>query len=346
MGAALLSILLIGASTSPTANSVAVAPPGMRLIPAGEFEMGSREEYAWPEERPAHRVRLSQAFYLDQTEVTNSQFERFVRATGYKTVAERPVRLEDIMKQVPPGTAPPPKEALLPGSLVFVMPSAAVNLRDASQWWRWTIGANWRAPEGPASNIEGKGNHPSVHLAWEDAGAYCSWAGKRLPTEAEWERAARGGVEGLPYVWGSEKPNESASPARWFANIWQGKFPNRNDRLDGFAGTAPVKSFQPNPYGLFDMAGNVWEWTADWYDPKAYSRRSGPIIVDPSGPAAASDARQLRTQRGGSFLCHDSYCSRYRPGARIGAAADSGTSHAGVRCAKSAGSLKAATTAS
>lgn len=333
---ALLSLVGFATVVTDVAESAPRAPTGMSLIPGGDFMMGSKEEYAWPEERPAHQVRLSRPFFLDQTEVTNSQFERFVRATAYKTVAERPVPLADIMKQVAPGTAAPPKEALQPGSQVFVMPPAGANLRDSAQWWRWTIGAHWRAPEGPGSNIAGKGEHPAVHLAWEDAHAYCGWAGKRLPTEAEWERAARGGVDGLPYVWGSEKPNESASPARWFANIWQGRFPVRNDRLDGFAGTAPVKRYLPNPYGLYDMAGNVWEWTADWFEPHAYARRSGPVAIDPTGPATTNDTSQRKTQRGGSFLCHDSYCSRYRPGARIGAAADSGTSHAGVRCAKSA----------
>jgi formylglycine-generating enzyme len=311
------------------------APNGMRFIPAGEFQMGSLEPQAWPDELPAHRVSLTRPYWLDATEVTNAQFKRFVLATGYKTVAERPINLVDLMRQVPPGTAAPAKEMLLPGSLVFEMPGGEVNLRDISQWWHWTVGANWRAPEGPKSSLKGRDNHPVVHLAWDDARAYCQWANKRLPTEAEWERAARGGIDGLPYVWGSEKPQDANPKSAWFANIWQGVFPSRNTATDGHERTAPVGRFKPNPYGLFDMAGNVWEWTADWYDPHAYNARAGRSVVDPTGPSAPFGREHRRVQRGGSFLCHDSYCSRYRPGARQGAAADSGSSHAGARCAKS-----------
>jgi formylglycine-generating enzyme required for sulfatase activity len=266
--------------------------------------------------------------------VTNAQFQRFVKATGYKTLAERPVVLSDIMAQLPPGARPPPTNALQPGSMVFVTPSGPVNLRDLSQWWKWTIGANWRAPEGPHSSLKGREQHPVVHLAWEDAHAFCAWAGKRLPTEAEWERAARGGVDGLTYVWGSEKPNDTTRSG-WFANIWQGVFPQTNTAADGFVRTAPVRSFRPNPYGLYDMAGNVWEWTADAYDPDAYQARADQTVVDPTGPTKSIGRATKRVQRGGSFLCHDSYCTRYRPSARQGAAADSSTSHAGVRCAKS-----------
>ena len=332
LGCTLLSTSLAAAAAPSAAPK---APPGMRLIPSGEFRMGSDEEFAWPEERPAHRVRLTRPYLLDETEVTNAQFVRFARASAYKTVAERNVRLEDIMKQVPPGTPAPTPAQLAPGSLVFVMPAGPVDLRDMSRWWHWTPGAYWRAPEGPGSSIDGRMNHPVVHLAWEDAAAYCKWAGKRLPTEAEWERAARGGADSLPYVWGSDKPNDAAPRERWLANIWQGVFPTRNDAKDGFARTAPARSYKPNLYGLYDMAGNVWEWAADWYDSRSHARRAAHGAVDPHGPDAPLDAGQLRTQKGGSFLCHDSYCSRYRPGARQGAAADSGTSHAGVRCAKS-----------
>ena len=338
LGALLLGSVVPLASTAaaPVHNATPTlkAPTGMRLIPAGEFQMGSTEDRAWAEEQPAHRVRLTRPYWLDETEVTNAQFERFTRATGYKTVAERPIQLKDLMAQLPAGTAAPPPDLLRAGSTVFVMPTGEVNLRDLSQWWRWTPGASWRAPEGPRSSLAGRAQHPVVHLAWEDAAAFCRWAGKRLPTEAEWERAARGGVNGLPYVWGSDKPNDAARSG-WWANIWQGRFPTRNDATDGFERTAPVRSFKPNPYGLYDMAGNVWEWTADWYDPHAYAARAGQQVVqDPNGPATAMDRQQQRVQRGGSFLCHDSYCTRYRPGARQGAAADSGTSHAGVRCAQ------------
>jgi formylglycine-generating enzyme len=326
-------VLACAALALPT-QAAPVVPAGMSLIPAGEFEMGSAVDRAWAEEQPAHQVRLSRPYLMDQTEVTNAQFERFVKATGYTTLAERPIELSSILAQLPPGSRPPPADALKPGSLVFMTPSGDVNLRDLSQWWKWTTGASWRAPEGPKSTLKGREQHPVVHLAWEDARAYCQWAGKRLPTEAEWERAARGGVNGLPYVWGSDKPNDAARSG-WFANIWQGVFPKRNTATDGYERTAPVRSFKPNPYGLFDMAGNVWEWTADWYDPQAYLARAGQLVVDPLGPGKALGRLAQRVQRGGSYLCHESYCTRYRPGARQGTAADSSSSHAGVRCAKS-----------
>jgi formylglycine-generating enzyme len=333
-----LALAIVSLSSLTLARATEAASgrhPGMSLVPAGEFEMGSTVERAWADEQPAHRVRISRAYWMDQTEATNAQFQRFTQATGYKTVAERPVNLQALMAQLPTGTPPPPAHALQPGSLVFVAPVGEVNLRDLSQWWKWTPGASWRAPEGPRSSLQGREQHPVVHLAWEDARAYCLWAGKRLPTEAEWERAARGGVDGLPYVWGSEKPSDTAT-TRWFANIWQGRFPTHNTATDGFERTAPVRSFKPNPYGLHDMAGNVWEWTADGYDANAYAARAGQQVVDPTGPAQALEREQRRVQRGGSFLRHDSYCTRYRPGARQGAAADSGSSHAGVRCAKAA----------
>lgn len=319
----------------PSDASAADLPPGMRLIPAGQFVMGSDDAIAWAEEKPAHKVVLKRPFLIDEAEVSNAQFERFVKATGYRTVAERPIRLADIMAQVPKGTAPPPKELLQPGSLVFSLPSGPVDMHDLSQWWHWTPGAQWRAPEGPTSTIKQRADHPVVHMAYEDAAQFCAWAGKRLPTEAEWERAARGGVDGQAYVWGSEKPNDEASRGSWFANIWQGTFPKKNTAVDGFMFTAPAKQYQANAYGLYDMAGNVWEWVADWYDPKAYAGTAGKLTVDPQGPQAALDSQKRRVQRGGSFLCHESYCTRYRSSARQGAAGDSGTSHAGMRCAKS-----------
>jgi formylglycine-generating enzyme len=331
----LQTLMSLGVLSAVASQAAPTAPAGMSLIPAGVFEMGSTVERAWADEQPAHKVRLSRSFWLDQTEVTNAQFQRFVKTTAYKTVAERPVNLKDIMAQMPAGTRLPPASALQPGSLVFVTPVGEVDLRDLSQWWQWTTGASWLAPEGPKSSLAGREQHPVVHLAWEDAQAYCHWAGKRLPTEAEWERAARGGVDGLPYVWGSDKPDDAARSG-WFANIWQGRFPTRNTATDGFERTAPARSFKPNPYGLYDMAGNVWEWTADWYDPDAYQARAGQTVVDPTGPAKALGRDARRVQRGGSFLCHDSYCTRYRPGARQGSAADSGSSHAGARCAMSA----------
>lgn len=312
-------------------SDAAVAiPAGMRLIPGGEFTMGSNDEIVWPEERPAHKVRIA-AFLLDETEVTNAQFTAFVTATQHLTQAERKPDLSAL--KVPPGMQVPP-ELFEPGGMVFKTPSGPVDLRDLSQWWAWVPGAQWRHPRGPGSNLDGLGEHPVVQIAWDDAKAFCSWAGKRLPTEAEWERAARGGQENLPYVWGDGKPNERSV----LANLWQGRFPERNTASDGFETTAPVRSFQPNGYGLYDMAGNVWEWNADWYDRRAYARRSTTDVTDnPTGPAQPMDPEARRAQRGGSFLCHDSYCSRYRPSARQGAPNDIGTSHSGFRCAKSVG---------
>jgi formylglycine-generating enzyme required for sulfatase activity len=307
-------------------------PPGMVWISGGEFVMGTDSDLGRPEEKPAHRVRVG-GFWMDETEVTNEQFATFVDATGYKTTAERAPTAEEILKLSPPGTPPPPPEALVPGSLVFQRTPAAVDTRDLSQWWKWTPGADWRHPEGPGSSLAGRERHPVVHVSWEDASAYATWAGKRLPTEAEWECAARGGLEDKPYVWG-DAPFSEAKPQ---ANLWQGEFPARNSAKDGFERTAPVKSFPPNPFGLYDLSGNVWEWCADWYDGRAYAGKSG-VEVDPRGPAQATGSafQARRSQRGGSFLCHDSYCSRYRPTARHGGAPDTGMSHLGFRCVKDA----------
>jgi formylglycine-generating enzyme required for sulfatase activity len=294
--------------------------------------MGTDSELAWPDEKPAHRVRLD-GFWIDVHEVTNDQFRAFVKATGYVTTAEKEPKLQDVMAQLPLGSPPPPRENLVPGSLVFTPPAGRVNPDDVSQWWAWTPGASWRHPEGPGSSIEGKDEHPVVHASWDDAVAYARWAGKRLPTEAEWEFAARGGLEGRPYVWGSERPSDT----RVHANIWQGEFPHQNSVKDGFARTAPVKSFLPNGYGLHDMAGNVWEWCADWYQRDLYRDRSGRgLVVNPVGPERSDDPTRpfmpMRVQRGGSFLCSDSYCSRYRPSARHGCSPDTGMSHVGFRC--------------
>jgi sulfatase modifying factor 1 len=314
------------------------APPGMVWIPGGQFSMGTDSPSAWPDERPAHPVSV-QGFWMDETEVTNAQFAQFVEATGYVTVAEKAPTAAEIMRQVPPGTPPPDEADLVAGSLVFSPPNEPVDLHDYSQWWRWTPGADWRHPEGPTSDLENRENHPVVHVAWEDAAAYAAWARKRLPSEAEWEFAARGGLQGMPYIWGNEPPGDERLPA----NIWQGKFPYLNTKADGFAGTAPVRSFPPNGYGLFDMAGNVWEWCADWYDRGLYlkrrSKNSSEPVADPQGPPETDDPQrpfaELRVQRGGSFLCNDSYCSRYRPSARQGGSPDTGMSHVGFRCVRS-----------
>jgi formylglycine-generating enzyme required for sulfatase activity len=307
----------------------------MVWIPGGEFTMGTDSELGWPDERPAHRVRVD-GFFMDETDVTNAQFREFVEATGYVTTAEKPPDEEEIMRQVPPGTPRPPKEKLVPGSLVFTPTSGPVGLQDFSQWWRWTPGADWKHPEGPDSDIDGKDDHPVVHVSWDDAVAYAKWAGKRLPTEAEWEFAARGGLDNKPYVWGDDPPADTNIRA----NIWQGHFPYENTAKDGYLRTSPVKAFPPNGYGLYDMSGNVWQWCSDWYDRELYRKRAGKgVTANPKGPDRSLDPQRpfmpQRVQRGGSFLCHDSYCSRYRPSARHGCSYDSGMSHVGFRCVKS-----------
>jgi sulfatase modifying factor 1 len=311
------------------------APAGMVWVPGGEFKMGTDADLGRPEERPAHRVKVD-GFYADATEVTNAEFRAFVEATGYVTTAERPVDAAAVLRQLPPGTPPPPPEKLAPGSLVFTPPAGPVGLKDFSRWWRWTPGACWRHPEGPGSGTDGRDDHPVVHVSWDDAVAYAAWAGKRLPTEAEWEFAARGGLTEKPYGWGDEAPTDTAV----HANIWQGEFPHRNTAADGFERTAPVRSFRPNGYGLYDTAGNVWEWCADWYDPEFYrTRPARQVALNPAGPERGFDpARPYtpgRSQRGGSFLCNDSYCTRYRPSARHGCSPDTGMSHVGFRCVKS-----------
>jgi formylglycine-generating enzyme required for sulfatase activity len=311
------------------------APPGMVWIPGGDFTMGTDSSLGWAEEKPAHRVRVD-GFWMDQTDVTNAQFLRFVKATGYVTTAEKPPDVEEIMRQSRPGAPRPPKEMLVPGALVFQPTKGPVDTRDFSQWWHWTPGADWRHPEGPASSIDGREDHPVVQVSWFDAVAYAKWAGKRLPTEAEWEFAARGGLDNKAYVWGDDKPTDTNIRA----NIWQGQFPCKNTALDGYEGTSPVKAFAPNGFGLYDMSGNVWQWCSDWYQVDLHRQRAGQgVVINPKGPDKSFDPRQpyspLRVQKGGSFLCNDSYCTRYRPSARHGCTPDTGMSHMGFRCVKS-----------
>lgn len=328
--------------------ALAIATPTfageMVNIPGGEFTMGSNATYALPNERPAHRVKVS-PFLMDKFPVTNADFEKFVAATGYKTVAERKVDWEEIKKQVPPGTPKPPDEMLLPGSLVFRPTSGPVDLQDMANWWVWTTGANWRQPEGPGSDLKGREDHPVVQVAWEDAVAYAEWAGKRLPTEAEWEFAARGGLEDKRYAWGDEEFPDG----KFHANRWTGDFPYKNTAEDGFAGTSPVGSFAPNGYGLYDMGGNVWNWCSDVYHGASHAERAGTVCCDPKGPEASAPERPLqgdpspasgpgalrRVTKGGSFLCSPSYCESYRPSARRGITPDTGSSHVGFRCARS-----------
>ena len=312
-------------------------PPGMRWIPAGEFVMGNYWTTRGREnEAPAHKVRL-EGFWLDEHEVTNAEFQRFVDATHYVTTAERAPSWEEMKKQLPPGTLAPDPKLMVPGSMVFKEPKKTVGLDDVSQWWNWVPGACWNHPEGPSSTIADRANHPVVQVSWDDAVAYARWAGKRLPTEAEWEYAARGGLSDKPFPWGDQPPTDSG-PAR--ANIWQGEFPERNTRQDGYDRTAPVKSFPPNGYGLYDMAGNVWEWCSDWYRADAYEAAARTsVTLNPAGPIDSLDPAEpyapKRITRGGSFLCHVSYCESYRTTARRGTTPDTGMSHIGFRCALS-----------
>jgi formylglycine-generating enzyme required for sulfatase activity len=309
------------------------APPeGMVFIPAGEFEMGTAGETPNRNEQPAHRVYVD-GFFMDETEVTNEQFRRFVEATQYVTTAEKAPSWEELRKSLPPGTPRPADEKLVPGSLVFTPPAKAVGTANPGLWWTWTPAANWKHPEGPGSDLTARADHPVVHVSWYDATAYAKWAGKRLPTEAEWERAARGGQLRQRFTWGNTPPADSAR----LANIWQGTFPHLNQRLDGWERTAPVRSYPPNGFGLYDMAGNVWEWCGDWYRPDEYLQRNDArLTLNPTGPTNSWSPNepfaQLRVTRGGSFLCHISYCESYRPAARRGTAPDTGMSHIGFRC--------------
>ena len=333
--AAILSVVLV---TTGAGNGQTAQPTGMIKIKGGTFLMGStdEDELAHNVEKPPHQVTVS-PFWMDETEVTNSQFAAFVKATGYVTWAEKDIDWEEMKKQVPPGTPKPPAHVLKAGSMVFTPPQGPVPLNNIQGWWSWVTGANWRHPEGPDSNLDGRESHPVVHISWEDANAYAKWAQKRLPTEAEWEFAARGGLKSKPFTWG-EAPFSEQSPQ---ANIWQGDFPYSNTEADGFTRTAPVKTYPPNAFGLYDMSGNVWEWCSDWWRVDLYRHRSGSKkeVVDPAGPPNYFDPRfpheKQRVTRGGSFLCHDCYCAAYRPAGRRGTAFDTGMSHIGFRCAKS-----------
>jgi formylglycine-generating enzyme len=308
-------------SSQRVAQTEPMSTNGMVWIPGGSFWMGS--EVGQADEKPVHELAID-GFWIDENEVTNEQFEKFVRATGYITVAERKPDPREY-----PGVPP---EKLVPGSVVFTPRSDITSLEDHFQWWEYVRGANWRHPEGPDSTIAGREKHPVVHVCWYDAQAYCQWAGKRLPTEAEWEFASRGGLARQPYVWGQEQ----VPAGKWQANIWQGQFPNENTQADGFRGTAAVKSYAPNGYGLYDMAGNVWEWCGDWYLPDYYANSSR---KNPPGPDESFDPNEpgvaKRVQRGGSYLCSDLYCMGYRPSARMKASPDTGLSHTGFRCVRS-----------
>ncbi|MBI1316630.1 SUMF1/EgtB/PvdO family nonheme iron enzyme [bacterium] len=333
-----------GPSSGDSVESKAAATPeaarapfdsSMVLIEGGWFVMGSEEDFAEEHEGPAVRIEVS-SFYIDPTEVTNAQFARFVEATGYVTLAERPIDWETLKNELPEGAPRPADSLLVPGALVFTPPAQAVPLDGISGWWRWVPGTHWKAPEGPGSTWKGREDHPVVHIAYEDALAYAQWAGKRLPTEAEWEYASRGAAGNARYSWGDEITPEG----RYLANYFQGDFPHRNTAADGFERTAPVRSFPPNERGLYDMIGNVWEWTSDFYRPDTKTLYAdGSHCHNPKGPSASFDpndpyASEKRVIKGGSFLCSEQYCSNYRPTSRMASSFDSGQSHLGFRCVR------------
>ena len=318
---------------------------GMVKISGGVFDMGgdkpsgfeSMPKTALPQgdELPKHKVQVSD-FWMDEHEVTNAQFKAFIDATGYVTTAEKPIDWEELKKQVPPGTPKPSDDDLLPASLVFNYADKNASKDNFGNWWSFVKGASWRHPKGPGSNIEGLDNHPVVQVSWYDAVAYAKWAGKRLPTEAEYEYAMRGGLENKMYPWGNDKTNESVH----YANKLQGEFPYYNTKEDGFEFSAPVKSFEPNAYGLYDIAGNVWEWTSDWYSAKYYYELSqaNSVALNPQGPDESFEVynnfAKSKSIRGGSFLCHDDWCSGYRNARRMRNTPDTSMEHVGFRCVR------------
>ncbi len=304
------------------------APEGMAWIPGGTFWMGC-DDCDMPDAEPVHLVSLD-GYWMDKTPVTNAEFEKFVQATGYVTIAEHTPKAEDY-----PGAKP---EMLVAGSIIFNPPSHEVPLDNAYVWWKYQKGANWRHPQGPKSDIKGRENHPVVHIAWLDAVEYAKWAGKRLPTEAEFEFGARGGLDRNKFAWGNElKPG-----GKWVANIWQGKFPNADSGEDGYKSvTSPVTAFPPNDFGLYDVGGNIWQWCADWYRPDYFEKTaSSTAVKNPQGPSDSYDPQEpgipKRVQKSGSLMCSDQYCARYHVGSRGKGAIDSGASHIGFRCVKSA----------
>lgn len=306
-------------------------PPGMRWIPGGVYMMGTdTDPQLRSDETPAHQVEVS-GFWIDTTEVTNAMFSAFVAATGYKTTAEKPIDWEELKKQLPPDFPKPDDAMLQPASMVFTMTDRPVDLNDYLNWWTFVPGADWKHPQGPGSDIQDKMQHPVVQVSWDDAVAYCKWAGKRLPTEAEWEFAARGGKPSAIYPWGID------TALFKYTNSWTGAFPYYNSEQDGYMRTAPVGSYAPNGFGLYDMAGNVWEWCLDYYHATYYTdcAKQG-LMVNPAGPASSFDPNQpyniVYVKRGGSFLCNESYCSSYRITARMATSYDTGQDHSGFRC--------------
>ncbi|GLB51280.1 hypothetical protein NBRC110019_03190 [Neptunitalea chrysea] len=303
----------------------------MIKIEGGVFLMGASDAKGRPNEYPRHTVKIS-SFYMDTTEVTNAQFTKFVEETGYVTTAERTIDWKVIKAQLPKGTPKPEDSLLLPSSLVFKSTNGPVSLNTPERWWKWTNGANWRHPQGPDSSIEGKENYPVVQVSWDDANAYANWAGKRLPTEAEWEYAARGNLEDAIYPWGNEEPYDGTPKA----NTWDGKFPYDNTKFDGYTTLAPTAYYTPNNFGLYDMAGNVWEWCSDNYRSDYYLTIKDSLQINPKGPQISFDSRQrnaiLKVTRGGSFMCNEVYCSGYRVSSRMMSSSDTGLENTGFRC--------------
>ena len=320
--------------TNEVKKSLNTNPPeGMVWVETKTFLKGAKSSdlFAMPREKPAHLVTVD-GFFIDATEVTNRQFEKFVEATNYITVAERKIDWEEMKKELPPNTPKPHDSILQPGSLVFNKNiDAVVTMNTYFQWWIWKIGANWRHPSGPNSTIEGKDNYPVVHIAYEDALAYCKWANRSLPTEAQWESAAQGTNENMIFTWGNDFKMLNSN-----ANTWQGVFPTKNDSKDGFEYSSPVKSYPPNSIGIYDMTGNVWELTSDLFNPNYYNQLdlTKPVINPTGAEKSLSPSNPFQKEyiiKGGSYLCHESYCASFRISARMGTSYDSGSDHVGFR---------------
>tara|TARA_B100000768_G_C11283723_1_gene380458 strand:+ start:746 stop:1810 length:1065 start_codon:yes stop_codon:yes gene_type:complete len=322
-------------------KSAVIAPEGMVWVETKTFLKGAKEgdQYAMKREKPAHEVKVD-GFFIDQTEVTNKQFRKFVDETRYITLAEKPIDWNVMKKDLPPNTPKPHDSILQPGSLVFNKNvNAVINMNNYIQWWTWKVGASWKHPYGPKSSIEGKDDYPVVHIALEDALAYCKWANRSLPTEAQWESAAQGTNESTIFTWGNdaEKLNRNA-------NTWQGQFPIKNEAKDGFSFIAPVKSFSPNSIGLYDMLGNVWELTSDFFNVNYYNNidTSSPLVNPTGAKTSYSPSNPYQSElviKGGSFLCHASYCASFRISARMGTSFDSASDHTGFRTVARPGML-------
>ena len=330
----LILISFLFTSCNRLEKEISFPPPnGMVWVEGKSYTKGAKidDQYSMMREKPSHDVYVD-GFFIDVTEVTNKQFKKFAAETGYITIAERKIDWEEMKKQLPPDTPKPHDTLLQASSLIFKPTSGPVDLNNFSAWWEWKPKADWRTPRGKGSTIEGKDNHPVVHVSWDDAVAYAKWAGKRLPTEAEWEWAARGGLKDKKYPWGDEEISAGIVKA----NSWEGTFPYNNTNKDLFFYSAPVKSFEANGYGLYDMAGNVWEWCSDWYNYDYYKTIAKQTTFNPGGASQSFDPYNpyidQKIIRGGSFLCNDTYCSGYRVASKMKSSPDTGSQHTGFRC--------------